>query len=65
MWAVKRADAIKKREANQPGAELLEAQITLEWRKAQAEALGEVMAWHRARVRLKAAQGWLAWECLE
>ena len=64
-WAARRADAVKKREANQPGAELLEAQVALEWRKAQAEALGEVMAWHQARVRLKAAQGWLAWECLE
>lgn len=63
-WAAKRADAIKRREANQPGAELLEAQVTLELLKARAEAVSEVMAWHRARVRLKAAQGWLAWECL-
>jgi hypothetical protein len=63
-WAAKRAEAIKKREANQPGAELLEAQVTLEWQKARAEAVSEVMAWHQARVRLKAAQGWLAWETL-
>ncbi len=63
-WTAKRADAIKKREANQPGAELLESQVTMEWLKARAEAVSEVMAWHQARVRLKAAQGWLAWECL-
>lgn len=63
-WAAKRTDAIKKREANQPGAELLEAQVTLEWQKARAEVVSEVMAWHQARVRLKAAQGWLAWETL-
>ena len=37
---------------------------TLEWLKARAEAVAEVMAWHTARVRLKAAKGWLAWECL-
>lgn len=63
-WAAKRAEAVKKREANQPGAELLEVQVTLEWLKAKAEAVSEVMAWHQARVRLKAAQGWLAWEAL-
>jgi hypothetical protein len=63
-WTAQRADAIKKREANQPGAELLEVQVTLEWLKAKVEAVNEVMAWHQARVRLKAAQGWLAWECL-
>jgi hypothetical protein len=63
-WAARRAEAVKKREANQPGAELLEAQVTLDWLKAKSEALGEVTAWHQARVRLKAAQGWLAWECL-
>ncbi|AWM40996.1 hypothetical protein GobsT_04110 [Gemmata obscuriglobus] len=64
LWAAQRTDAVKKREANQPGAELLEAQVTLEWLKARTEVVGEVMAWHTARVRLKAAKGWLAWECL-
>jgi hypothetical protein len=24
----------------------------------------EVAAWHQARVRLKAAEGWLAWEAV-
>ncbi len=64
-WAAKRADAAKKRAANQPGAELEEAQAALDWQKARAEVVSEVMAWHQARVRLKAAQGWLAWECLK
>jgi hypothetical protein len=63
-WTAKLADAKKKRDANQPGAELLEAQLTLELLKAKSEAIGEVAAWHQARIRLKAAQGWLAWECL-
>lgn len=64
QWATQRAEAAKKREANQPGAELYEAQITLEWLRARAEVVAEVTAWHTARVRLKAAKGWLAWECL-
>jgi hypothetical protein len=63
-WTAQRADAAKKREAKQPGAELLEAQVALDWQKAKAEVLAEVMVWHQVRVRLKAAQGWLAWECL-
>ena len=63
-WTVSRADAIKKREANQPGAEFLVPQVTLEWLKARAEVAAEVTAWHQARVRLKAAQGWFAWEGL-
>lgn len=58
----KLADAVKKREANQPGAEFLEPQVRVEWLQARAEVAAEVAAWHRARVRLKAALGWLAWE---
>jgi hypothetical protein len=61
-WDEKLAEAVKKRDANQPGAELLEAQVRLEWLKAKAELAAEVAAWHQARVRLRAAQGWLAWE---
>ena len=37
---------------------------SLDWLKARAEAVSEVMAWHQARVRLKAALEALAWECL-
>jgi len=64
MWDEKLADAVKKREANQPGAEFLEAQVRMEWLKAKAEVTAEVAAWHQARVRLRAAQGWLAWEAV-
>ena len=34
------------------------------WLKAKAEVATEVSAWHQARIRLKAAQGWLAWEAV-
>ena len=60
----KLADAVKKRKANQPGAELLEPQVRLEWLKAKAEVVAEVAAWHQARARLRAAMGWLAWEAV-
>ncbi len=61
-WEEKLVDAVKKRTADQPGAEFLEAQMRTEVLKAKAEVVTEVAAWHQARVRLKAAQGWLAWE---
>ena len=63
-WDEKLADAVRKREANQPGAELLEAQVRLERLKARADLNAEVAAWHRARVKLRAAMGWLAWEAV-
>jgi hypothetical protein len=63
-WDDKLADAVKKLEGKQPGADLLEAQVRLEWLKAKAELIAAVAAWHRARVQLRAAQGWLAWEAL-
>jgi hypothetical protein len=55
-------EAIRQRDAKLPGAELLEAQARIDWLKARSELVTEVTAWHQARVRLKAAQGWLAWE---
>ena len=64
-WEKQLAEAVKKREANQPGAELQEPQVRLDWLKARGELASEVAAWHQARVRLKAAQGWLVWEALE
>ena len=63
-WEEQLAEAVKKREANQPGAELQEIQARLDVLKARAELAAEVAAWHRARVKLKAAQGWLAWEAV-
>ena len=62
-WRIKVEEARKERTANMPGSDLQMAQATLEHYKAQAEVVAEVMAWHQARVRLKAAQGRLAWEC--
>jgi hypothetical protein len=53
-------DARKQVAANIPGADLLAAQAEMEWLKARAEVAAEVMAWHAARVRLKAAVGRLA-----
>lgn len=64
-WDDRLADAVKKRAANQPGSDLLEAQVRLEWLKAKAELAAEVAAWHAARVRLRAAQGRLVWDILE
>jgi hypothetical protein len=59
------AEAVKKREGNQPGAELQEIQSRLDVLKAKAELAEEVAAWHRAHVKLKSAQGWLAWEAVK
>ena len=64
IWDEKLADAVKKRAANQPGAELLEPQVRMEWLKAKSELITEVAAWHRARVRYPASLGWLAWEAV-
>ena len=63
-WEANLAEAVKKREANQPGAELQELQTRLDVLKARAEVAAEVVAWHQARVKMKAAQGWLAWEAV-
>ncbi len=63
-WEVKLADALKKQQAKQPGAEFLEPQVRIEWLKAKAELQAEVAAWHQARVRLRMAQGWFAWEAI-
>jgi hypothetical protein len=63
-WDEKLADAARRLEANQPSAELLEAQVRFEWLKAKTELAAEVAAWHRAKVRLRAAMGWLAWEAV-
>jgi len=63
-WEDKLADAIRRREADQPNAELLEAQVRMEWLKVRADLITEVAAWHRSRVKLRAAMGWLAWEAM-
>lgn len=40
------------------------AQVNLDWLKARAEVVQEVMAWEIARVKLKQAQGLLVSECV-
>jgi hypothetical protein len=64
-WRVKLDEAERQRKAGVPLADLQEAQMRLEWLKARAELIAEVMAWHQARVRLRAAMGWLVWETLD
>lgn len=61
-WAAKLEEAKKQREVGLPLADLNEAQVRLEWLKARAELVAETTAWHQARIRLKAAMGWLVWE---
>jgi len=60
---LKMDEARKQRQANLVGSDLMEAQAKLDWLKARAELVAEAMAWHQARIRLKAAQGLLAMEC--
>lgn len=61
-WEEKLAEAEKKSDADQPGAKFLVPQTQLEVLKARSEVAAEVAAWHQARIKVKAAQGWLAWE---
>lgn len=61
-WRIKQDDAEKQLAAGIPMADLLVAQSRLEWLKARADLVSEVMAWHQARVRLRAAMGWLVEE---
>lgn len=62
IWERKWKELGRQREAKIPLADLQEAQARLEWLKAQSELAKELMAWHVARVQVKAAQGLLAWE---
>lgn len=61
----KLADAEKKRAADQPGAEFLVPKMQLELLKARSEVAAEVAAWHQARIKVKAAEGWLVWESMQ
>jgi hypothetical protein len=65
VWEDKLAEAEKKRLAGQPGAVFLVPQMQLEVLKARSELASEVAAWHQARIKVKAAQGWLAWEAVQ
>ena len=59
-WKVKLDEAEAQQKAGLPFADLQAAQVRLVWLKARGELVAEVMAWHQARVRLRAAMGWLA-----
>jgi hypothetical protein len=61
----KLGEAEKKRAAGQPGAEFLVPQMQLEVLKTRSELASEVAAWHQARIKVKAAQGWLVWEAVQ
>ena len=61
-WERKLTEAEDKRKAGQPGAEFEVPQIQLELLKARSELAGEVAAWHQARIKVKASEGWLIWE---
>jgi hypothetical protein len=63
-WEKTLAEAEKKRAASQPGAEFLVPQVQLELLKARSELAVEIVAWHQARIKVKAAEGWLVWEAL-
>jgi hypothetical protein len=63
-WEEKLKEAERKAAAKQPGAELQVPQLRLEVLKARGELAAEVAAWHVARVKLRAAEGWLGWEAM-
>lgn len=63
-WDSRLREALRKREARQPNAELYELQVRWQRLLAEAELINAVAAWHQARVRLRAALGWYAYDHL-
>ena len=61
-WRAKLEEVEKQQQAGIPLAGLQVSQAKLEWLKARADLASEVMAWHQARIRLRAAMGWLVEE---
>lgn len=64
LWDQRLAEAQRKSQARQPNADVYEAQIRWQRSLAEAELVGEIAAWHQARVRLRAALGWFAYDDL-
>lgn len=64
LWDQRLEQAMRRREAGQPNAELYEAQVRWQRLLAEAELIEQVAAWHQARVRLRAALGWYAYDQL-
>ena len=56
-WKTKWDDAVRQKAADLSGATFTEFSVRLDWLKARAEVVAEVMAWHQARARLSAARG--------
>jgi hypothetical protein len=64
LWDQRLEQALRRREAGQPNAEVYEAQVRWQRLLAEAELIEQVAAWHQARVRLRAALGWYAYDQL-
>ncbi len=64
LWDQRLEQALRRREAGQPNAEVYEAQVRWQRLLAEADLIEQVAAWHQARVRLRAALGWYAYDQL-
>jgi hypothetical protein len=64
QWDQRWREAQRKSEARQPNAEVYEAQVRWQRSLAEAALIEATAAWHQARVRLRAAIGWFAYDDL-
>jgi outer membrane protein TolC len=64
LWDQRLEQARRRREAGQPNAEVYEAQIRWQRLLVEMDVIEQVAAWHQARVRLRAALGWYAYDQL-
>ena len=64
LWDQRLEQATRRREAGQPNAEISEAQVRWQRLLAEMDLIEQVAAWHQARVRLRAALGWYAYDQL-
>lgn len=62
LWDQRLEQATRRREAGQPNAEISEAQVRWQRLLAEMDLIEQVAAWHQARVRLRAALGWYAYD---
>ncbi len=64
LWDERLAEAKARLEARQPGADVQLLQVQLERLAAVGELAAATAQWHQARIRLRAAIGWYAWDFL-
>ncbi len=64
LWNERLAEAKARLEARQPGADVQLFQVQLERLGAMGELAAATAQWHQARIRLRAAIGWYAWDFL-